>query len=91
MKSSRKEHKDRNRYKKRIKRSGQAQVVYVKDINRNVPITRDGEPMGRNGIKDGLIVVLWSIDRLVMLKSGVRKSRKHGRGCCHFVSGSLCS
>ena len=30
---------DRNRHKNRIKRSGQARLVYVKDINRNVPAT----------------------------------------------------
>ena len=39
MKYSGKGHKDRNRHKNRIeKRSGQARLVYVKDINRNIPI-----------------------------------------------------
>ena len=28
---------DRNRHKNRIKRSGQAQLVYVKNINGNIP------------------------------------------------------
>ena len=32
-------HKDRNRHKNRIKRSGQAQLIYVFDINRSIPIT----------------------------------------------------
>ena len=36
MKYSWKGHKDRNRYKNRIKRSGQARLVYVTDINRNI-------------------------------------------------------
>ena len=39
MKCSWKDHKDRNRYKNRIKRSGRARLVYVKDINCNIPIT----------------------------------------------------
>ena len=29
-------HKDRNRYKNRIKRGGQARLVYVIDINHNI-------------------------------------------------------
>ena len=33
-------HKDRNRHKNRIKRSGQARLVYVKNTNRNIPTTR---------------------------------------------------
>ena len=32
-------HKDRNRHKNRIKRSGQARLIYVKNINRNIPTT----------------------------------------------------
>ena len=32
-------HKDRNRHKNRMKRSGQARLVYVTDINRNIPTT----------------------------------------------------
>ena len=40
MKYSWKGHKDRNRHKSRIKRSGQARLVYVEeDINRNIPTT----------------------------------------------------
>ena len=39
MKYSRKGHKDRNRHKNRIKRSGQARLLYVKNINRNIPTT----------------------------------------------------
>ena len=39
MKYSRKGHQKRNRQKNRIKRSGQARLVYVKDINRNIPTT----------------------------------------------------
>ena len=31
--------KDRNRHKNSIKRSGQARLVYVKNINRNIPTT----------------------------------------------------
>ena len=38
MKYSRKGHKDRNRHKNGIKRSGQARLVYDKNINRNIPI-----------------------------------------------------
>ena len=38
-KYSRKGHKDRNRHKNRIKKSGQTRLVYVKDINRNIPTT----------------------------------------------------
>ena len=32
--------KDRNRNKNKIKRSGHAQLVYVKNINRKIPTTR---------------------------------------------------
>ena len=39
MKYSSKGHKDRNRHKNRIKRSGQARLVYIKAINRNIPTT----------------------------------------------------
>ena len=39
MKHSWKGHKDRNRHKNRIKRSGQAQLVYVEDINCKIPTT----------------------------------------------------
>ena len=39
MKCSWKGHKDWNRHHKRIKRSGQAWLVYVKDINCNIPNT----------------------------------------------------
>ena len=39
MKCSWKGHKDRNRHKNRIKRSGQAQLVHVKGINQNIPTT----------------------------------------------------
>ena len=40
MKHSWKGHKDRNRHKNRIKkRSGQARLIYVKNINRNIPTT----------------------------------------------------
>ena len=49
MKYSWKGHKDRSRHKNRIKRSGQARLVYVTDINRNIPTTwrwagGDGRP-----------------------------------------------
>ena len=40
MKYSWKGHKDRNRHKNRIKGSGQARLVYVIDINHNIPTTR---------------------------------------------------
>ena len=39
MKCRWKGHKDRNRHKNRVKESGQAGLVYVKNINRNVPTT----------------------------------------------------
>ena len=39
MKYRWKGNKDRNRHKNRIKRSGQAQLVYVKDVNHNIPTT----------------------------------------------------
>ena len=39
MKYSRKSHKDINIHKNRIKRSGQARLVYVMYINRNIPTT----------------------------------------------------
>ena len=39
MKYSWKGHKDRHRHKNRIKRSGQARLVHVKNINRNIPTT----------------------------------------------------
>ena len=32
---------ERNRHKNRIKRSGQARLVYVKNINRNIPTSMD--------------------------------------------------
>ena len=38
IKYSRKGHRDRNRYKNRIKKSGQVRLVYA-SINRNIPIT----------------------------------------------------
>ena len=38
MKYSWKGHKDKNRHKNRIERSGQARLVYVKDINREVEL-----------------------------------------------------
>ena len=37
MKYSGEGHENRSRHKNRIKRSGQAPLVYVKDINRNIP------------------------------------------------------
>ena len=37
MKNSWKGHKDISRHKNRIKRSGQARLVHVKNINRNIP------------------------------------------------------
>ena len=39
MKYVRKDHTDRNRHKNRIKRSGQARLVYVKNINLHIPTT----------------------------------------------------
>ena len=39
MKCRWKGHRDRNRHKNRIQRSGQARLVYVKDINHNIPTT----------------------------------------------------
>ena len=45
MKYSSKGHKDLNIHKNRIKRSGQARLIYVKDTNRNIP-PREGEPAG---------------------------------------------
>ena len=39
MKRSWKGHKDRNRHKNKIKRSWQALLLYVKDINCNIPTT----------------------------------------------------
>ena len=45
MKYSWKGHKDRNRHKNRIKRSGQVRLLYVTDINCKSP-PRKGEPVG---------------------------------------------
>ena len=39
MKYSWKGHKDRKRHKSRIRRSGQERLVYVQNINRNIPTT----------------------------------------------------
>ena len=39
MKYSWKGHKDRNRHKNRVNRNGQARLIYVKNINRNIPTT----------------------------------------------------
>ena len=39
MKYSWKGYKDRNRHKNRMKRSGQSRLVYVKNINHNIPTT----------------------------------------------------
>ena len=39
MKFSGKGLKNRNRHKNRIQRSGQAELVYVKGINHNIPTT----------------------------------------------------
>ena len=39
MKYSSKGHKDRNRHRNRVKRSGQARLLYVFDINHNIPAT----------------------------------------------------
>ena len=74
MKYSSRGHRDRNRHKKRIKkRSGQAQLVYVEDINRNVPTTRRGA-LGDNNKKNVL-----SNRLCVLILSAVAKmERKHG-------------
>ena len=47
MKYSRKGHEDRNRHQSKLKKkkSGQARLVYVKNINRSTP-PREGEPVG---------------------------------------------
>ena len=49
-----KRHKDRNRLKNRIKRSGQARLVCVKNINSNIPTTwmeaRGDESLGKDFI-----------------------------------------
>ena len=39
IKYSRKGYNDRNRHKNKMKRSGQARLVYVKDVNSNIPTT----------------------------------------------------
>ena len=39
MKYSWRGHRDRNTHKKRIKRSGQARLVYVRNVNRSIPTT----------------------------------------------------
>ena len=55
MKYNWKGHKDRNRHKNRIKRSGQTRLVYVKDTNRNIPTTwrraRGDCDVGKQGIE----------------------------------------
>ena len=43
MKYSWQGHKDRKRYKNRIRRSGQARLVYVKNINLNTPTMKKKE------------------------------------------------
>ena len=51
MEYSWKGHTDRNRHKNRIKRSRQARLVYVTDINRNIPTTwrwTRGDPANRS-------------------------------------------
>ena len=95
LKYSWKGHKDRNRHRSRIKRSGQAELVYVKDINRNIPTTWRWargipDPFDRHGIKTQTDSS-FSIDLLTgLFKTDVWKSQKHGRERCHCLSGGLC-
>ena len=51
MKYSRKGHKDRNRHKNRIKRSGKTRLVYVKNTNHSIPTMR--RCARGNGIEGG--------------------------------------
>ena len=52
-------------------------------------LTEEFLPIDRNENKDTLTTVFQSIYGLVCSKIDVWKSRKHGRECCHCVSGSL--
>ena len=58
MKYSWKVHKDKNRHKNRIKRSGQARLVYVRDINRNVPTTWRGACGHREDKRNTSIILI---------------------------------
>ena len=46
-------HKDRNRHKNRIKRSGQARLDYVENINHNIPTTERFKIYKRDGKQQG--------------------------------------
>ena len=56
MKYSLKGHKDRNRHKNKIKRSGQARLVYVKDINHKIRWGCDsvGTALNQNAAETGM-------------------------------------
>ena len=64
MKYRWKGHTDRNRHKNRTKRSGQARLVYAKNINRNIPTTcrwargdslcREARAVKRSPLESGL-------------------------------------
>ena len=64
MKYSWNGHKDRNRHKNRIKRSGQTRLVYVIDINRNIPTT------WRWARGDILMSTQWLLDTVVLIYCG---------------------
>ena len=77
MKYSWKSHKDRNRHKNRIKRSGQAWLVYVKDINRNIPTTRRWARGDRRECLQDWQNSLWGSGVVVVVGGGEGDVLKH--------------
>ena len=69
-------HKDRNRHRSRIERSGQARLAYVKDMNRNIP------SMWRGAREDGTWLACRTWDEShsnCFYTSSIHKSLNHKR------------
>ena len=81
MKNSWKGHKDSNRQKNRIKRSGQARLIHVLDINHNTPTT------WRWALGDALLVARVSTPTYDILKD--RFSVRLSQHSCKLVSAGL--
>ena len=76
-------HEDRNRYKNRIKRSGRACLVYVADINRNIPTTRK---WARGDCTEGEVQRYCGPVPMIILKQSVEISHR-----ISALIGSQCS
>ena len=75
MKNNWKSHEDRNRHKDRIKRSGQARLVYVKNINSNNPTTwrwANGDTVCQHSVR---IIIIHMFNHSCTLISQLQHSR----------------